>query len=356
MSALKALVLSGGSGSRLRPLTHTMAKQLVPVANKPVIVHCLETLREIGVMEVGIVVGTHGDEIAGALGSGRSLGIDLRFIHQEAPLGLAHCVITAADFLGDEDFVMLLGDNVFAGGLVAEAERFRRERPDALLVTKKVEDPRNFGVAVTDADGRVISLAEKPREPVSDLAVTGAYFFTSVIHESTSAIFPSGRGELEITDAIAHMVDRGSHVVASTYTDYWADTGTFDDLLDCNRVLLERQEPGLTGDVGEGNDISGCVLVAPGARVRGSRLRGPVAIAVGSVVEDSDVGPDVTVGPNSRISTTSVSDTILLEGSSVSDIGRLRGSVVGRRSRVTGDRGAIGCLTLGDDTVVEVRS
>ena len=356
MSALKALVLSGGSGTRLRPLTHTMAKQLVPVANKPVIVHCLEALRELGVTEVGIIVGAHGDEIARVLGTGRSLGLGLRFIHQEAPLGLAHCVITAAGFLGDDDFVLLLGDNVFAGGLAAEAERFRRERPDALLVTKKVEDPRNFGVAVTDADGRVVSLAEKPREPISDLAVTGAYFFTSAIHGSTGAISPSGRGELEITDAIAHMVDSGFRVLASTYADYWADTGTVGDLLDCNRVFLERLGNGLTGDLDEGTEISGRVLIEPGALVRGSRLRGPVAIGGGSVVEDSDVGPDVTVGPDSRITNASVSDTILLEGSRVSDIGRLHGSVVGRRARVTGDRGVAGRLTVGDDTTVEVRS
>ncbi|WP_241480320.1 glucose-1-phosphate thymidylyltransferase [Nocardiopsis halotolerans] len=356
MSALKALVLSGGSGTRLRPLTHTMAKQLVPVANKPVIVHCLEAVREIGVTDVGVVVGAHGDEIAELLGSGRSLGVDLRFIRQEAPLGLAHCVITAAEFLGDDDFVMLLGDNVFAGGLVSEAERFRRERPDALIVTKKVEDPRNFGVALTDAEGAVLSLVEKPRDPVSDLAVTGAYFFTPAIHRATEDLSPSGRGELEITDAIARMVDDGLRVVASDYTDYWADTGTVRDLLDCNRVLLGRAATGVAGDVGADTEVSGRVLVEPGARVRGSRLHGPVAIASGSVVEDSDVGPDVTVGPGSRVSNTSVSDTILLEGASVSGIGRIHASVVGRRARITVGRGTVGRLTVGDDTIVEVSS
>ncbi|TYB47987.1 glucose-1-phosphate thymidylyltransferase [Actinomadura chibensis] len=353
---MKALLLSGGSGTRLRPLTHTMAKQLVPVANKPVIVHCLEVIRELGIRDVGIIVGGRAEEIENSLGSGRAHGVDLTYIPQHAPLGLAHCVQTAADFLGADDFVMLLGDNVFAGGLSGASERFREERPSALVVTKKVTDPENYGVAEVDPEGVVLSLAEKPREPVGDLALTGGYFFTAAIHAATRAITPSARGELEITDAIAHLVASGQRVLAAEYTDYWADTGTIEGLLDCNRRMLERMPPGVEGDVDERTEITGRVVVERGARVRASRLTGPVAIAAGSVVEDSVVGPDVTVGAGSRLSGVGVSDTIVLDGASVRGLGRVRASVIGSRAVITGSGDAVGSVCVGDDARVEIGS
>ncbi|KAB2381579.1 glucose-1-phosphate thymidylyltransferase [Actinomadura montaniterrae] len=331
---MRALVLSGGTGSRLRPFTHSLPKQLIPVANTPVLVHVLRNLRRLGIDEIGIIVGDTRAEIEAALGDGAEHGVRITYIPQEAPLGLAHCVTIAEDFLGDEDFVMYLGDNVLPDGIEAAADRFREERPDALILVTKVPDPQAFGVAELADGDRVSALVEKPERPRSDLAVMGVYFFTSKIHAATRAIVPSARGELEITDAIQHLVERGGAVVGHRYDGYWKDTGTIDDLLECNRVMLDRLEAGVRGEVDESSVLTGTVVIEPGAVVTGSRVAGPAVIGRGSRISGCRIGPYTAVGPDCELADSSLGDSIILEGASVQGVQGLRGSLVGRWARV----------------------
>ncbi|WP_372410928.1 glucose-1-phosphate thymidylyltransferase [Streptomyces luteireticuli] len=347
---MKALVLSGGLGTRLRPLTHSMAKQLVPVANKPVLVHCLEAIRRIGITEAGIIVGDHADEITAEIGDGASLGLDITYIRQEAPLGLAHCVAVAEDFLGGDDFVMYLGDNVLVEGIGAAAESFAARRPAAQILVTKVLDPRQYGVAEVGDDQVVRGLVEKPADPVSDLAVIGVYFFTPAIHEAVRAIRPSGRGELEITDALQHLVAEGRTVTAFEYSGYWQDTGKTDGLLECNRVLLDRIEREVHGRIDDESRIDGAVVVAPGATVTRSRLTGPLVIGPGTVVRNSRIGPHTALGEGCTVQDADVEDSILLDGAVLDGVGPVRGSLIGRRSRVTSPPGAHAHrLVVGDD-------
>ncbi|MFH8725128.1 glucose-1-phosphate thymidylyltransferase [Streptomyces termitum] len=356
---MKALVLSGGEGTRLRPFTYSMAKQLVPVANRPVLVHCLENLRDIGVKETGIVVGGHGAQIEEAIGDGSRFGMRITYLRQEAPLGLAHCVTLAEEFLGDEDFVMYLGDNVLAEGIADAAEEFRRVRPAAQLLVTKVPDPRQYGVAEVGADGVVSALVEKPAEPRGDLAVIGVYFFTAAVHAATRAIAPSARGELEITDALQHLIEDGRTVTAREYDGYWKDTGKIDDLLECNRVLLERlgtgTAPAAAGAVDAATVVEGHVVVEPGARVTGSHLTGPVVIGAGSVVRDCRIGPDVAVGRDCVLESAGVGNSIILEGATITDVPDLSGCVIGRWAQVRArDGGTHNRLIIGDHTQAEV--
>ncbi|REE99047.1 glucose-1-phosphate thymidylyltransferase [Thermomonospora umbrina] len=348
---MKALVLSGGKGTRLRPFTYSMAKQLVPVAGKPVLLHVLEDIRGIGVSEVGIVVGDHAAEIRSVVGDGAELGLRITYLHQAAPLGLAHCVSLAADFLGDDDFVMYLGDNVFVDGIGEAAAMFAGRRPDAQLTVVKVPDPRQYGVAEVGPDGRVRALVEKPREPRSNLAITGVYFLTPAIHEAVRAIRPSARGELEITDALQHLVARGGTVVAQEHAGFWKDTGNVAELLECNRVLLERLPGSIGGRVDADSAVHGTVVVEPGAVVTRSRLVGPLIVGAGSRVVDSRVGPGTALGRDCVVRDADVEDSILLEGARVQDVRRLRRSVIGRWTdvRATGAPGGHS-LIIGDHT------
>ncbi|MFI5976416.1 glucose-1-phosphate thymidylyltransferase [Streptomyces sp. NPDC051452] len=352
---MKALVLSGGTGSRLRPFTYSTAKQLLPVANKPVLRHCLEKIRETGVSEVGIIVGDHGDQIRAAIGDGADLGLEITYIRQQAPLGLAHCIAIAAGFLGDEDFVMYLGDNILADGIVAAAETFRASGCDATVLVAGVPDPRAYGVAELDADGRILRLVEKPPEPKSDLAVIGVYFFTAAIHRSVAAIRPSGRGELEITDAIQHLLDSGGTVLAEKYQGYWQDTGRPEDLLDCNRELLARLGPRIDGEIDAETSVEGSVVVEAGAKVIRSRLVGPLVVGAGSVISDSAIGPGVAVGRECVVSGAGVTDSILLEGAAVDSVPALRHSIIGRWAKLSAADGTRPSrLIVGDHAQAEV--
>jgi glucose-1-phosphate thymidylyltransferase len=352
---MKALVLAGGSGTRLRPFTYSLAKQLVPVANKPVLVHCLENIAAVGISEVGVIVGNHGSQIQDTVGDGAAWGLRITYLPQEAPLGLAHCVVVARDFLGDDDFLMYLGDNVFASGVTAAAASFRARRPDAQIVVAPVTDPRHYGVAEVDPDGRVLRLEEKPQRPRSNLAVTGAYFFTPVLHEAIGRLTPSGRGELEITDALALLVATGRKVTAERYAGYWKDTGKVDDLLECNRVLLEQLPTRIEGEVDAASRIEGPVVVEAGARIIRSELIGPVAVAAGSTVRDSRVGPNVSVGPDSVLDGTSVEDSITLTGVRITGVQNLRRSLIGQWALVdSGSGGPHNRLIIGDHAQAEV--
>src|ERR1700678_445996 len=244
---MKALVLAGGSGTRLRPITHTSAKQLLPVANKPVLFYGLEAIREAGITDAGLVVGDTAAEIEAAVGDGSALGLNVTYIRQEAPLGLAHAVLIAREYLGDDDFVMYLGDNFIVGGISSLVAEFRAGRPDAQIMLTAVPDPRQFGVAELDQTGQVIGLEEKPRHPKSDLALVGVYIFSPAVHQAVRSLRPSWRGELEITEAIQWLIDNGNPVQSSVISGYWKDTGNVTDMLEVNRLVLESVEPRLAG-------------------------------------------------------------------------------------------------------------
>ncbi|WP_028810374.1 glucose-1-phosphate thymidylyltransferase [Streptomyces flavidovirens] len=353
---MKALVLSGGSGTRLRPFSYSMPKQLMPIANRPVLEHVLENIRALGVSDVAVVVGDGGPQIRAALGDGARLGLRITYIRQEQPLGLAHCVKLARNYLGDDDFVMYLGDNMLPQGVTDIAEEFRTLRPCAQVVVHKVADPRAFGVAEVAADGRVTRLVEKPEQPRSDLALTGVYFFTPAIHEAIDSITPSARGELEITDAIQWLVSSGATVGAREYTGYWKDTGRVEDVLDCNRELLDAVSRSVGGHVDAESLLIGPVVVEPGAGIVRSRIVGPAIVGAGSLVTDSQVGPYTSIGRDCRIKDSGLDRSIVLDGASVSRVPALRGSLIGRSAAVTSaDAGGVHHrLVVGDHTRVEV--
>ncbi len=331
---VKALVLAGGSGTRLRPFSHSMPKQLIPVANKPVLRHCLEVLRDAGIEQVGMIVSAGSNEIEAAIGDGSDLGMRITYLRQERPLGLAHCVLLARDFLAGDDFVMYLGDNVLVGGVAELAEQFQRDGCCAQLVVTRVADPREYGVAEIGADGRVTRLVEKPAEPQSDLAIIGLYFFTAAIHEAVAAISVSQRGEYEITDAIQWLVERGRPVTAQVFSGYWRDTGAVAGVLECNQVMLDRIEHEVDGAVDAASDVTGPVIVEAGAKIVRSRIVGPAIIAADSVVEESYVGPYTVVGRDCSLYHAGIENSILLNGACVERVRGIHGSVIGRSAEV----------------------
>ncbi|MEW2359040.1 glucose-1-phosphate thymidylyltransferase [Spirillospora sp. NPDC029432] len=332
---MKALVLAGGAGSRLRPITHTSAKQLVPVANKPVLFYGLEAIRDAGISEVGIVVGDTAAEIRRAVGDGSRFGLQVTYLEQDAPRGLAHAVLIAREFLGDDDFVMYLGDNFIVGGISGLVERFRRERPQAQIMLTRVSDPRAFGVAELDAAGRVIGLEEKPAEPKSDLALVGVYLFSPAVHAAVAGLKPSWRDELEITDAIQTLLDEGHRVESTVISGYWKDTGNVTDMLEVNRLVLESVEPSVEGDVDAASELIGRVVVEAGASVAGSRIVGPAIVGAGSVVRDSYVGPFTSIDRDCSVIDSEIEYSIVLRGASIDGVGRIEVSLIGREAEVT---------------------
>ncbi|GAA0322505.1 glucose-1-phosphate thymidylyltransferase [Actinoallomurus spadix] len=350
---MKALILAGGTGTRLRPFTHAMPKQLMPVAGRPVLSYCLECVREIGVDEVGIVVGGQADQIRAAIGDGSRAGVRVTYIEQPSPLGLAHCVRVAAGFLGDEDFVMYLGDNILFDGLAPAAELFRARRPSAAVLVGKVDDPRDYGVAELNGDGRVTALTEKPESPRSDLALIGVYFFTPAIHDAVRRVRPSRRGELEITDAIGLLVAEGHDVLGEEYSGYWKDTGKIDDLLDCNRFVLDGLRAGARGRADAASTLTGEVIVAEDATVIGSELTGPVIVGPGSVVRDSRIGPHTSIGAGCVITSAGIRGSIVLDHATVTGVTGIEDSLIGRGAEVTAGRRRHRLL-IGDDTRIEV--
>ncbi|MGI9539525.1 MAG: glucose-1-phosphate thymidylyltransferase [Miltoncostaeaceae bacterium] len=330
---MKGLVLSGGAGTRLRPITHTSAKQLVPVANKPVLFYGLEALRDAGVTDIGIVVGDTQDEIEAAVGDGSALGISATYIRQDAPLGLAHAVLTAEEFLGDSSFVMYLGDNLLRDGITALVDRFRLGECDALIQLQQVPDPESYGVAELEGD-RVVRLVEKPKEPASDLALVGVYMFTPAIFDSAKAIEPSARGELEITDAIQHLIDSGLRVDPHEVTGWWKDTGRLDDMLEANRLVLDVLPERVDGEVHD-SVIEGRVVLEKGARLIDSSVRGPAIIGAGAVIENAYIGPYSAISPGVTVRNAEVEHSILLADSRVEDLdARVESSLIGRGTTI----------------------
>lgn len=355
---MKALVLSGGAGTRLRPITHTSAKQLVPVANKPVLFYGLESIAAAGITEVGVIVGDTAAEIQDAVGDGSKFGLEITYIPQERPLGLAHAVIIARDFLGDDDFVMYLGDNFIVSGIADLVEEFRDNRPDAQILLTHVQDPRSFGVAELDDDGQVLGLEEKPEHPKSDLALVGVYLFTPVIHDAVRAITPSWRGELEITHAIQHLIDARADVGCTVIQGYWKDTGNVADMLEVNRTVLESLSRRIDGEVDEASEAVGRVVVEEGARVINSRIVGPAVVGAGTLVEDSFVGPFTSVAENCRVIDSELEFSIVLRDSTLHGVGRIESSLIGRHVEVTPAPSVPSAhhLVLGDHSKVQIHT
>jgi len=351
---VRALVLSGGEGSRLRPITHTNAKQLIPVANTPILFHVLGAIAEAGITQVGVIVGQTAEEVEAAVGDGSTWGLAVTYIPQPAPLGLAHAVLTAADFVRGEPFVMYLGDNVLMGGIRRFVEEFERHRPDAQIFLARVPEPEHFGVAVLEGD-RVIRLVEKPKEFLSDLALVGVYLFDDSILEAAATLRPSWRNEYEITEAIQWLIDEGRTVRAEMVTGYWKDTGRPEDLLEANRMMLSVLEPRVDGEVDAASRLEGLVVVEAGAKVVRSTIVGPAIIGTGSLVEDSSVGPNVALSGSCVIASSAVEDSIVMEGSRVQGVRTVVGSILGRNAEVR-HSGAEGVtrLVVGDQSRVEV--
>ena len=334
MEPLKGLILSGGKGTRLRPITHTSAKQLVPVANKPVLFYGIEAMAAAGLTDIGVIVAPEtGDEIRAAAGDGSAHGVSLTYIDQAEPLGLAHAVLTAADFLGTSPFVMYLGDNLLRDGIEALVAAFREEAPDALILLTPVPDPEHYGVAELE-DGRVARLVEKPAEPRTDLALVGVYMFGPSILDAARAIEPSARGELEITDAIQHLVDSGARVDPHIVRGWWKDTGQVQDMLDANRLVLDDLEHRLDGELVDCR-VEGRVVVEAGARLERTTVRGPAVIGADSRLTDAYVGPYTAIGDRVRIERAEIEYSIVLSDSSVVDLeGRIEASLIGRNVHI----------------------
>jgi glucose-1-phosphate thymidylyltransferase len=345
MEPLKGLILSGGKGTRLRPITHTSAKQLVPVANKPVLFYGIEAMAEAGIEQVGIIIAPEtGPEIEAAVGDGSRFGVLISYIVQDEPLGLAHAVLTAEAFLGSSPFVMYLGDNLLQGGISDLVAAFRDSAPDALILLTPVPDPEHYGVAelAAAADGgvgRVVRLVEKPSQPETDLALVGVYMFTAAVHDAARAIAPSPRGELEITDAIQHLVDAGMRVEPHIVQGWWKDTGRLDDMLEANRLILDNLLERVEGELID-SQVDGRVVIEPGARLERTIVRGPAIVGAGARLTDCYIGPYTSIGEGCTISGAEVEHSILLAGCTVSDLdGRMESSLLGRNVTVRrGDR------------------
>ncbi len=357
---MKGLVLSGGKGTRLRPLTYSIPKQLVPVANKPILHFVIEDLARAGIVEIGVIYSPEtGDEIRQSLGSGERWGVKLTYIYQAEPLGLAHAVKTARDFLGDNSFVMYLGDNLIDSGIKNFVQEFAdsEANTDSIILLKEVADPTHFGVAVIDGNGRVQRLVEKPKEPPSNLALVGIYLFSPLVHEAIDRIRPSWRGELEITDAIQQLVDDGRRVTAHVLQGWWLDTGKKDDMLEANRVVLDgliKRE--IYGRVDDTSQVSGRVLVEEGASIEGSQVRGPAVIGRGAVVRNSFIGAYTSIGDNCRVENSCIEFSVIMEGSQIQDVARMDESLIGRHSKVFKDGRVKDALRLciGDDAEVRI--
>ncbi len=355
---MKALVLSGGKGTRLRPITYTGAKQLVQIANRPILAYVLDNIASVGIKDVGMIISPEtGDEIRQTIGDGSAWGLSIEYILQAEPGGLAHAVNTGREFLGDDPFVMYLGDNLIGCGIEQFVETFESTDSDAVILLKQVPNPSSFGVAEIDSSGKILNLEEKPKNPKSDLALVGIYIFSPEIHKAIGEIKPSARGELEITDAIQRLITTGHPVLSHVLDTWWLDTGKKDDLLEANTIVLDEWfKRSIEGEVDESSQVTGRVTVAAGATVKNSTLRGPIVIGEGAVVEDSFIGPYTSIGNNTRIIRSIIEHCVVLSGAVVDHVDRMEDSILGRNARVVKCHHKHEALRLmiGDDSVVEV--
>jgi glucose-1-phosphate thymidylyltransferase len=354
---LKGLILSGGAGTRLRPITHTSAKQLVPVANKPVLFYGIEALVDAGVTDIGIIIAPEtGDEIRAAAGDGSAFGAEITYILQDEPAGLAHAVLTAEEFIGGSPFVMYLGDNLLADGLRGLVATFREAEPDALILLTPVSDPEHYGVAELDGE-RIVRLIEKPKDPPSNLALVGVYLFQPSIFEAARTLEPSWRGELEITEAIQKLIEDDHTVQSEVVSGWWKDTGQLADMLEANRLVLEDVETRIEGEVDESSRVEGRVVIEKGAVVNDSVVRGPAVIGAGARIESAYVGPYTSIGDDVRICRSEIEHSIVLAGSVVEDLGtRMEASLLGREVKLTRSDGMPKTLRMlvGDKSEIKI--
>jgi glucose-1-phosphate thymidylyltransferase len=357
MEPLKGLILSGGAGTRLRPITHTSAKQLVPVANKPVLFYGIEALVDAGVTEIGIIIAPEtGDEIRAAAGDGSQFGAAITYIVQDKPAGLAHAVLTAEEFIAGSPFVMYLGDNLLRDGLRGLVSTFTEHEPDALILLTPVEEPEHYGVAELDDKDHIVRLVEKPKDPPSNLALVGVYLFQPAIFDAARALEPSWRGELEITEAIQALIDDGHRVQSEVVRGWWKDTGQLADMLEANRLVLEELETRMEGEV-DNSKVEGRVVIEKGATVAGSVIRGPAVIGAGACIEDAYIGPYTSIGDGVHIRRSEVEHSIVLANSVVEDLGtRMEASLLGRNVKLTRSDGMPKTLRLlvGDNCEIEI--
>jgi glucose-1-phosphate thymidylyltransferase len=355
---MKAIILSGGKGTRLRPLTYSGAKQLVPVANKPILFYCIDNIVHAGINEVGIIISPEtGQEIRDTVGDGSRWGIQIKYITQDVPGGLAHAIKTAREFLSDSSFVMYLGDNLIGSGIDKFVDKFNSDRPEAFILLKAVENPKQFGVADVSESGKVLILIEKPETPPSNLALVGIYIFSPKIHEAIDKIRPSSRGELEITDAIQELIAMNCNVESYVLDMWWLDTGKKDDMLTANATVLDDwlQEK-IEADVDESSNILGRVSIGKGSVIKESKIRGPVAIGENTVIDNSFIGPYTSIGDNVKVVKSSVEHSVIMSGSELIEIERMDESLIGRNVKVFKNTTSHKALRLmiGDDSVVEI--
>ena len=352
---MKALVLAGGKGTRLRPLTHTAAKQLIPIANRPILFYVMDQIARLNITEVGVIISPEtGSAIRDALAA-NSWGCQFTFIPQAEPLGLAHAVKAARDFLKSDAFLMYLGDNLIGESLQDYVNEFERKKPDALILLKEVDNPAMFGVAEVDGSGGITRLTEKPDNPQSKLALVGTYLFSNEIHAAVDAIVPSARGELEITDAIQKLLELGKTVQSSRLQSWWLDTGKKDDLLDANRLVLDEWiQHDLRGGVDSESRVEGRVVLEDGAQIIQSEIQGPAVIGKGTILNNVWVGPHTSIGSDCTINTTRLEHCVVMDGVRLEGIEHLKDSILGRHATVrrTTDQQQILRLMIGDDAEV----
>jgi glucose-1-phosphate thymidylyltransferase len=349
---LKGLILSGGKGSRLRPFTYSGAKQLVPIANKPVLFYVIEDLVGCCIRDIGIVVGDTRDQVMAAVGDGSRWGANITYIQQEAPLGIAHAVKIAAEFLAGLPFVLYLGDNLVLGGIASFVERFRSEPSNCQVLLHRVANPQAFGVAEM-VDGHVARVVEKPSRPASDLAVIGVYMFDQHVFSVVDRLKPSARGELEIADTIQYLIDAGLAVEHQVLERYWMDTGKMGDILEANAVVLDALPAADDGTIDAASRVEGKVILEAGARVENSALRGPLIIGREARVVDSEVGPHTSIDHGCLLKGSRITDSVVMENTVIEGVGPwIESSLIGRFVELRGDgvgwsEGRL-CLTLGD--------
>jgi len=355
---MKALVLAAGKGTRLRPLTNTIPKHLLPVANKPILFYIMEQISEAGLENVGVVVSQEtGPDLKSALSDGSQWGLKITYILQEQALGLAHAVKAGQVFLGDSPFLLFLGDNLIKDGVKKLVAEFKSTSPDALIVLKEVADPRAFGVAEIDDSGRIIRVVEKPKEPKSNLALVGAYIFNPSVHQAIARLKPSWRGEYEITDAIQQLLEDGKNVRSHILRGWWLDTGKKEDLLEANRVILDECLKGqIQGEIDSSSQITGLVEISPGTRIENSEIRGPVSIAANCRIVNSLIGPYTSIGAETIIRNSSVEYSVILSNSQILDIRHLTDSVIGRNVQIGRHKAELEAsrLFIGDYDQVEL--
>lgn len=355
---MKALILAGGKGTRLRPLTNTMAKQLLPVANKPILFYVLDQIVEAGIADIGIIISPEtSPHIRERVGDGSRWNAQITYVFQAEPLGLAHAVKTAQNFLGDSPFLMFLGDNLIQGGITQFVEQFNVSSPDALILLKPVKETHLFGIAELDETGQVCHVEEKPKHPRSNLAVIGVYMFSPAVHEAIAHIKPSWRGELEITDTIQRLIDTGRNVRSYILDGWWLDTGKKDDLLEANRVVLDDfLKRDVKGEIDATSQVAGRVEIGGGTKIEATTIRGPVSIAEKCQIKNSFIGPFTSIGAGTVIQNSSIEHSVILEECRIFNVERLADSIIGRGTEVIKQEQTVKALRLfiGDDAKVEL--